>query len=52
MSFFSTILIFLSSFLRVMITFDTFNKEEKVMLSYQNMSDKYGQDAQTDADKH
>ena len=50
--FFSTILIFLTTFLRMMITFDTYEKEEKILLSYQAMEGRYGEDAQDEANRH
>ena len=36
-SLFNAILIFLSTFLRLIITFDTYQKEEKILLSYQTV---------------
>ena len=40
--FFNTILIFLTTFLNMLITFDTYEKEQRILYSYQNMKDKYG----------
>ena len=51
-SFFNTLLIFLSTFLRVIITFDTYEKEEKILLSYQAMTKNYSKAAEQDAQTH
>lgn len=37
----NTILILLSTIMRIMITFDTYQKEEKILLSYKTLQDHY-----------
>ena len=37
----NTILILMSTIMRIMITFDTYQKEEKILLSYQTLQNHY-----------
>ena len=47
-SLFSTILICLTTFLRVIVTFDTYEKEEKVLLDLQSMKSDFKDSAEKD----
>jgi len=48
-SIFTTALIFLSTFLRLNVTFDTYDKEEKILLNFEEMKKNYKQEAEQDA---
>lgn len=48
-SLFNAILICLSTFLRMVITFDTYQKEEKILLSYKAVQNRYAGQAEADA---
>lgn len=48
----TTALIFLSTFLRLNVNFDTFDKEERVSLNFEKMKKHYGKAAEHDSREH